>query len=403
MEQIIFINDGSTDTSLEILELYQKKDSRIKIINQQNSNAGKARNDGLDIAIGEYLSFLDADDLFELEMLETMYNEAKKYNTDIIICDFDRIDAKTKSTLKIPSGLTPPKKCIGNVFSARDYPEDIFTFNTIACWNKLYLHSFIKVNKIRFQEIKKTNDMYFSVVSLITANRIKIIDDKFIHYRLGNDTQLTTRNEYCIEKPCLLLSTEAIVEFLSSDKKYEIFRLAFADISITHLLHHLSFTGFDNYENHKNMIVEFWKKNFSDIEFKNITNNVYVKAQELRNPGFTKDYFKSIYKAQPYKYIISDESLKNKRKVILYGAGDVGLDYYLQLILEHDDKEVTWVDSRSEHLKSQGYPIEPVDCLSNIDFDVIIIAVLQPKLAREITETLTNLGIPENKILWMFE
>ena len=71
--EIICVNDGSSDKSLEILKEYEKKDSRIKVIDQENQGAGAARNNGMAIAQGEYLSFLDADDFFEKNMLEESY------------------------------------------------------------------------------------------------------------------------------------------------------------------------------------------------------------------------------------------------------------------------------------------------------------------------------------------
>ena len=84
--EIICIDDGSTDSSLQILQQYSRKDHRFKIIFQSHEGAGSARNKGLAIAQGEYLSFLDSDDFFEPDMLEQMYNCSKKYNTDIVVC-----------------------------------------------------------------------------------------------------------------------------------------------------------------------------------------------------------------------------------------------------------------------------------------------------------------------------
>ena len=81
--EIICVDDGSTDNSLEILKEYAKKDSRITVITQQNLHAGVARNAGLAVARGEYLSFLDSDDFFELNMLEETYEVAKTENSDL--------------------------------------------------------------------------------------------------------------------------------------------------------------------------------------------------------------------------------------------------------------------------------------------------------------------------------
>ncbi|MEI3161840.1 MAG: glycosyltransferase [Lachnospirales bacterium] len=82
--EIIAIDDGSTDNSLNILEKYKNNDSRVKIICQKNSGASVARNKGLEMAQGDYIFFLDADDYIDNSAFSAMYENAIKYNVDII-------------------------------------------------------------------------------------------------------------------------------------------------------------------------------------------------------------------------------------------------------------------------------------------------------------------------------
>ncbi len=72
--EIICINDGSTDNSLSILKDYEKKDARVKIINKDNSGVSDCRNNGINVANGEYIVFVDSDDWIDVNMIETMYN-----------------------------------------------------------------------------------------------------------------------------------------------------------------------------------------------------------------------------------------------------------------------------------------------------------------------------------------
>ena len=83
--EIICVNDGSPDNSVDVLESYAEKDSRIRIINQKNTGLSGARNTGIEAASGEYIGFVDSDDYIERAMCETLYNAAKKYNADLCL------------------------------------------------------------------------------------------------------------------------------------------------------------------------------------------------------------------------------------------------------------------------------------------------------------------------------
>lgn len=83
--EIICVDDGSTDDSLAILKEYEAKDQRVKVIQQANAGAGAARNKGLEIATGEYLSFLDSDDFFEPDMLEKAWSKAHETRAQVVV------------------------------------------------------------------------------------------------------------------------------------------------------------------------------------------------------------------------------------------------------------------------------------------------------------------------------
>ena len=120
--EIICIDDGSTDSSLDILKEYAKKDNRITVLKQKNQSSGIARNAGLSIAQGKYLSFLDSDDLFELELLESLYKKIISTKSDIAICDADKFDSEGNNyNLKMLNLKNVPEK---NSFSQNDIPNN---------------------------------------------------------------------------------------------------------------------------------------------------------------------------------------------------------------------------------------------------------------------------------------
>lgn len=195
--EILLVDNGSTDGSLEIIKKAIEEDTRVRLIKCPKSNAGKARNYGLREAQGEYLSFLDADDFFRPEMLEKVYEKAKKTNADVVGYQYLFYDDKTKSvTDKTSYGIYNikhlPKK---EVFSPEDVKDYLFSFFRNSPWNKMFRREFVLKNNLCFQEIARANDALFSYMAMINAKRISYVKKPFVYYRINNKSSLhATRN-----------------------------------------------------------------------------------------------------------------------------------------------------------------------------------------------------------------
>ena len=225
--EIICIDDGSTDNSLDILKKYAKKDKRITILKQENLNSGVARNAGLSIAKGKYLSFLDSDDFFELNMLEEMYKKIKKEKSDIIICQSKAIDIDTgllnedKFNNNIRFDLIPNKKS----FSALEVSNNIFQIFEGWAWDKLFKTNFIFSNNIRFQNIINFNDNQFTYTALCSAKSITTIKKKLYIKRHQHKKSLSSNRWK--DPSCFLLSFEKIINNLEKLGLYELMKGSF--------------------------------------------------------------------------------------------------------------------------------------------------------------------------------
>lgn len=89
--EIICVNDGSTDATAQILADYARKDQRVRIVNKENAGVSEARNSGLDLAVGEYIMFVDSDDWIDAEMCRYMYQQAHEHNADCVMCSYEKM------------------------------------------------------------------------------------------------------------------------------------------------------------------------------------------------------------------------------------------------------------------------------------------------------------------------
>ena len=197
--EMIFINDGSRDNSLSILEKYKKIDKRIKIINQTNSGPSNARNRGLQIAKGEYISFIDSDDWIDLEMFKEMYDNAKTNNSDVVICDMKMIGEDNELYIK---GMQDNRK----IFNKKEVREIIYTsllsnsqFNSMA--NKIYRKEIIKNNNIKLDsKIFYAEDWLLNMEFFKYCTKVTYINKCFYFYRRGHESSSSGYKDDTFEK-----------------------------------------------------------------------------------------------------------------------------------------------------------------------------------------------------------
>jgi glycosyltransferase involved in cell wall biosynthesis len=192
--ELICVNDGSTDSTLHILDRFAITDDRMMIINQDNKGEGAARNTGLDKARGEYLAFFDADDFLDSKLLEKSIQAAESNNADIVIYKVDSYNEETGETLPIPWSLDIHGFPEG-VISYKDNPDFLFFAFQNWTWNKLFKSEFIKDAGLRFHEIQRSADLFFVCCALAKAKRIIPLPEVLYHYRTGNPESNISTND----------------------------------------------------------------------------------------------------------------------------------------------------------------------------------------------------------------
>ena len=186
--EIICVNDGSKDNSLQILKEFAEKDSRIIVIDKENGGYGKAMNIASQKATGEYIGIVEPDDFVELNMFEVLYNKAKEYDLDFIKSDFYRFakDEKTGNILYTLFKLSNSKDDYNYVFNPSEKLDSLlYTMNT---WCGIYKREFLEGNNIIYNETPGASfqDNGFWFQTFVFAKKAMIIDQAFYCNRRDN-------------------------------------------------------------------------------------------------------------------------------------------------------------------------------------------------------------------------
>lgn len=250
--EVICVNDGSSDNSLNILKEYAPKDLRFKIISQEKRGAGDARNNGLKYAQGEFVIFLDSDDYFEPTMLEDLYNKAKEFDADLVVCSCKKVNElgevieNSNPQWPIKLDITPMNK----VFCWKDYPDDILNMFCVIPWNKLCKREMLVKNDIDFQNLSSSNDVTFGHKVKICAKKIVVFDRQLVNYRYNHVESISkTRAEHTIN---IIHSAKEVKDFLIKKGLYENLEKSFIEAYKNHIRAEISSCSEEQYEIFKN-------------------------------------------------------------------------------------------------------------------------------------------------------
>ena len=213
--EVICVDDNSSDGSAKVLERFAEEDSRLRVLQSPGLGAGGARNIGLESAQGEYLSFLDADDFFEPDMLESAVAKAEEDQSDIVVYGSWLYDATRQANRQAKWKLQIEGLPEGRPFAPTEVNDRIFSIFGNEAWNKLFRASRIQEKGLHFQEISRANDLFFTCTALIQSHSISVIDRAFVHYRVATTTSLQSTKDR--DPASFLKASEALHSYLENN------------------------------------------------------------------------------------------------------------------------------------------------------------------------------------------
>lgn len=183
--EILVVNDGSTDSTADIVKKYEAMYDNFKGITKENGGPSSARNLGLKVAQGEYIFFLDADDILEITALENLYLRAKETGADLVIAKYDIFDEIRSYKVNNINDLVEKK-------DIEKYDNQIL--QTFALWNKLFRRELIVKHEFKFPPISYSEDGAFLMEYIYHAEKITGLEEVVLHYRRMLESNSITAN-----------------------------------------------------------------------------------------------------------------------------------------------------------------------------------------------------------------
>ena len=277
--EIIIINDGSTDNTLNQVINEQKRDSRIKLITIKNKGVVEARKRGLNEAKGDYVLFIDGDDWIEYDAIDKLYAKAISKNYDIVCYKYILAYENSALVKEVNDISELEKKDIIKLFLLGSIKPSV--------WSKFIKRSFIEKNSMIFQnQLAYGEDLVFTFYLMVENPRISILNEHLYYYyqRQSSVTKSTSNKIFDIRKSVFI-----IAETMKENNIYNKYKSEFEYFSFIH-----------NYWNLKNIINDVSNK-YSKILFKS------WKKMKI-----------NIIKNSYYKKLIKNESLKSKINIYLF-------------------------------------------------------------------------------------
>ncbi|MEH2930983.1 glycosyltransferase [Candidatus Ventrimonas sp. KK005] len=389
--EVICVDDGSTDKSLETLERFAKRDSRITVLHRDGASGSAAvpRNMGLECARGTYVIFLDSDDYIDLQMFEKMLVCAKKQNADLVMCD-NYVVSSRNGLVKDREGelhhkyITDHMK--NSVFSYKDIPDTIFQISNAAVWHRMILRDVLVKHGLKFQEnVPSMDDVYFVNLLMVLAERVCILDEKLVYYRELRSGGQTSRVAKHKESVCLAF--DQLNQYLIENGLYDKVKISLQNWTLDILM-------WWYYLVQERDIQEKLFYLFKSCYLKKLRLTDMDTSKILHNEEFY--HYVSYEEYRPSVNVILNSISPDGVHFVLYGAGKLGKNIYEYISNEQIHTIELWCDKNADEM---NHPmIQKPEKIKDCQYDAIVIAMARDNLVLEVKQYLNSLGVDEKKI-----
>ena len=352
--EIILVNDGSTDGSLSVCEKYARKDTRIQIASQPNQGIIAAKKTGIRICRGSYVMFVDSDDWIEPELAGVMV-QAMRESDCSLVC--------TNVYMESEEGISEKRNAIpSGIYETGNIAKDLFYYKNMARYGilpysvaKLYPREMLReILENISDEIHYAEDKAIVFSFVFRDIKVCFMDSMYYHYCVRNGSACQSENQnYLVE----------LTAFYKYAKKL-----------------------FEGHREREHLLRQLGK--YLLQETKHAINNKLGLAM----PG--KPICIEPYQLDPTAFWLQ------KKKVILYGAGKVGADYYKQIKDCMNMELCGWVDKNYGKYQAEELDVQPIEYIQKTEYDYILIAVRKQTVFEEIKKELSAMGISEDAVIW---
>lgn len=276
--ELICVDDGSTDTSLDLLHSYSRNDKRLKIISEKNAGPGTARNKGLDKAQGAYVTFLDADDWMEKDCLKRTVSRLEHTKADMAVFSYYEFN-EVENKRRVAVGGILPSKFPSETFTWRDNPDWTFRAMQNTPWNKMLRTSFVRAHHLRFEEdVRLTEDVMFSCPAMVLARAITFVDKPLVTYRIRSGTDTMANKD--IHPLDFLTAFLTLQKWLKQQGVWPDLRIAYANWALDSC--HYNLTTQHGWQGYKTVYTVLQKHGLADLGLDSISEK-QIQADYLRD------------------------------------------------------------------------------------------------------------------------